>query len=151
MYNNQFGFNPYYQPPRFNNTMQQPIEQPIQPQPVMNNNLMSRQTLNGKMVDSVDVVKATEASLDGSTAYYPLTDNSAIITKRLLTDGTSKMTIYKPVEEKETPKIEYATMEDLKKSINDLDLSDIDDLKEEIRELKQEFKDFKKNNKKKDE
>ena len=92
----------------------------------------------------MEVVKATEASLDGSTGYYPLTDGSAIVTKKLLTDGTSKMIVYKPVEEKEAPKVEYVTKEDLKKSIDGIDLSDIDDLKDEIKELKAEIKKIKK-------
>lgn len=142
MYNNQFGYNPYYQPPRFNQPMQQPIEQ--QTQPIVNTTIPVRQSLNGKLVDSIDVVKAIDIPLDGSISYFPLTNGSAIVTKQLLTDGTSKTTIYKPIEEKDTPKIQYATMDDLKKSIKEIDLSDIDDLKDEIKELKAEIKKMKK-------
>lgn len=143
MYNNQFGFNPYYQP--MNNQPNFATPSAVNNQiSAVNSAVNNRQVLNGKLVDSIEVVKATEASLDGSTAYYPLTDNSAIVTKKLLTDGTSKMTIYKPVEEKDTPKVQYATMEDLKKSIKEIDLSDIDDLKDEIKELKSEIKKIKK-------
>ena len=146
MYNNQFGYNPYYQP--FNNNFNQPLQNSanaLQNSAVNSqNSAINRQVLNGKLVDSIDVVKATEVSLDGTTGYYPLTDGSAIVTKKLLTDGTSKMTIYKPVEEKETPKVEYATMDDVKKSIKEIDLSEIDDLKDEIKELKAEIKKIKK-------
>lgn len=144
MYNNQFGYNPYYQAPRFNQPIEQPIQQPTQ-QPIVNNNMPVRQFLNGKLVDSIEVVKATEANLDGSISYYPLTDNSAIVTKKLLPDGTSKTTIYKPVEEKEIPKIEYVTKEDLKKSVKEVDMSEvIDDLKDEIKDLKAQIKKMKK-------
>ena len=143
MYNNQFGYNPYYQPTRFNQPMQQPIEQ--QTQPIVNSTMPVRQSLNGKLVDSIDVVKAIDIPLDGSISYFPLTNGSAIVTKQLLTDGTSKTTIYKPIEEKDTPKIEYVTMEDLKKSVKEVDMSEvIDDLRDEIKELKSEIKKMKK-------
>ena len=143
MYNNQFGYNPYYQPTRFNQPMQQPIEQ--QTQPIVNSTMPVRQSLNGKLVDSIDVVKAIDIPLDGSISYFPLTNGSAIVTKQLLTDGTSKTTIYKPIEEKDTPKIEYVTMEDLKKSVKEVDMSEvIDDLKDEIKEVKSEIKKMKK-------
>ena len=72
-------------------------------------------TLQGKSVDSIDVVKATEIPLDGSVSYFPLTDNSAIITKQLMQDGTSKIVIYEPVEDKyeESKKVDYVTKEEL--------------------------------------
>ena len=137
MYNNQFGYNPYMQP--FNNNFNQPLQNSAvnTQSSAVNSAVSSRQVLNGKLVDSIDVVKAIDIPLDGSVSYFPLTNNSAIVTKQLLTDGTSKTTIYKPVEEKEAPKVQYATMEDLKKSIKEIDLSEIDDLKDEIKELKQ--------------
>lgn len=146
MYNNNpYGFNPYYQP--MNNTYNQPLQNnTMNTQSSAANSLMNtRQSLNGKLVDSVDVVKSMEIPLDGSISYFPLTDNSAIITKSLNTDGTSKITVYKPVVEntKDTPK--YVTFEDLESS-----MSKVDDLKEELRDLKQDFKDYKKNKKKED-
>ena len=141
MYNNQFGYNPYYQPLNNNFTTPNPVNNQIS---AVNSVVNNRQVLNGKLVDSVEVAKTIEYPLDGSVSYFPLTDGTAIITKQLKQDGTSKTTIYKPIEEKEIPKVEYATMEDLKKSIKEIDLSDIDDLKDEIKDLKQEFKEFKK-------
>lgn len=144
MYNNQFGYSPYYQP--LNNGFNQSLQNSaVNPQSSAISPAVNRQLLNGKLVDSIEVVKSMDIPLDGSVSYFPLTNGSAIVTKQLLTDGTSKTTIYKPIEEKEAPKVEYATMEDLKKSIKENDLSDvIDDLKDEIKDLKQEFKDFKK-------
>ena len=143
MYNNQFGFNPYYQPINM-----QPLQSTNNLQTTANNlqtnAISNRQILNGKLVDSVDVVKATEVNLDGSVSYFPLTDGSAIVTKQLLTNGTSKTTIYKPIEEKDTPKIQYATIDDLKKSIKEIDLSEIDDLKDDIKDIKTEIKKLKK-------
>lgn len=115
------------------NTQQMPItstyNQPITPQT----------SLLGKIVDSIDVVKATDIPLDGSTSYFPLTDGSAIITKKLQMDGTSKTVIYKPIIEE--PKQEDTSIKlDNYVSIDDFkDLQkEIDNLKNEIRNLKEE-------------
>lgn len=136
MYNN---YPNYYQNPY---VQQRPIQQiqPMQPMAMQND----RPMLNGKSVDSIDVVKAMDIPLDGSVSYFPLTDGSAIITKKLQNDGTSKTTIYKPIEEEKVEQVHYATLDDITKAIGEIDLSDIDDLKDEIKELRQELKDLKK-------
>lgn len=152
MYNNPY-FNPMqtYMP---NQNMYKPLEQSIQPNATQtytpSTQFNKPAGLLGKSVDSIEVVKATDIPLDGSVSYFPLTDGSAIVTKQLMQDGTSKTIIYKPTEEeqKETPK--YVTSEELKESIKNIDLSDIDDLKDDIKELRQEIKDLKKSKKKDD-
>ena len=96
-----------------------------------------------KIVDNIDVVKATDIPLDGSISYFPLSDGSAIVSKQLQTDGTSKMVIYKPVQEDKKEAIQYATFEDIQEAINDLDLSDIQDLKDDIKEIKKQIKEMK--------
>ena len=123
--------------------MQQPLEQPQQYIPQQTNKTI----LNGKIVESIDVVKSMDIPLDGSISYYPTADGSAIVSKQLQIDGTSKTIIYKPIEneEKELPK--YATVEDLDKAIGKIDLSDIDDLKDEIKDIQKELKDLKKKKK----
>ena len=108
MYGNRnFGY-PYQQ----NQNMQQP-QQPIQPIQPITTNL----GLQGKSVDSIDVVKAMDIPLDGSVSYFPLTNGTAIITKQLQQDGTSKTVIYKPIKEeqekKEEVKIDCLTKDDL--------------------------------------
>ena len=103
----------------------------------------------GKQVDSIDVVKATDIPLDGSTCYFPLIDGSAIVTKKLQNDGTSKTIIYKPVDNQEETSIKYATIADVENAIENIDLSDLEDIKDDIKDLKQSIKDLKK--KKKDE
>lgn len=102
MYNNQF-----YIPRNF-----QPM---YQTQPVYQG--MMNQGIQGKVVDNIDVVKATEIALDGSISYFPITDGSAIVTKQLQTDGTSRIVVYKPVVG-ETPK--SISTDELNKEINDL-------------------------------
>ncbi len=140
MYNNPY-YNPYYQ--RYSQPTI-PVNDFNGTQNTTQIATQNRQTLNGKMVDSVEVAKNSEYPLDGSVSYFPTIDGTAIVTKQLLTNGTSKTTIYKPIEEKDTPKVQYATIEDLKKSIKDIDLSDIDDMKEDIKEIKSEIKKIKK-------
>lgn len=138
-YGNQFMGNP----------MQ--MQQPMQPQmQTMQQIPIQRQEigLQGKSVDSIEVVRAMEIPLDGSISYFPLTDGSAIITKKLQIDGTSKTIIYKPVEENannETPK--YVTIEELEerfKKINNNDIKDdIKNLKKQIKTLSEDIEDIK--------
>lgn len=98
--------------------------------------------LQGKVVDSLDVVKATDIPYDGSVSYFPLTDSSAIITKQLQQDGTSKMIVYKPISENEEAKPKYITEDDLKEQIKDINSKDIKDIKEDIKALKRRLEDI---------
>jgi hypothetical protein len=103
--------------------------------------------LQGKVVDSLDVVKATDIPYDGSVSYFPLTDHSAIITKQLQQDGTSKMVIYKPIlDNEEETKVRYITEDDLREQIKDMDNKYIteSDLKEQIKNVNsKDMKDIK--------
>lgn len=139
MYNNN-----YYQPPRnlgIQTNYQQPIYQPMYQVPISQ---PTSSGLQGKIVDSIETAKNQDIQLDGSISYFALTDGTAIVSKQLQADGTSKTTIYRPISEAQVELPKYATLDDIKKEINNIDLSDIDDLKEEIRELKKQLKDLKK-------
>lgn len=139
---NNYGYNPYgrYIP-------QQPIEQFNNMQVNGQVSGQVRTSLQGKQVESIDVVKATDIPFDGSISYFPLIDGSAIITRQLQNDGTSKTIIFKPVveEDKEQPK--YITTDELNNAINKIDLSSIDDFREELNDLKKELRDLKKKKK----
>jgi hypothetical protein len=106
-----YNYNPYYG----QQTYTQPRYQPIEPQYLT----QQPKGLLGKSVDSVDVVKAIDIPLDGSVSYFPLTDGSAIVTKQLQMDGTSKIMVYKPIiEQKEQLKtISYEEFEELRKEV----------------------------------
>ena len=137
-FNNQFYAQPF-----------QPQMQRMQPQPQMQPEMQYNQPqqiyrhpagLQGKSVDSIEVVKATDIPLDGSVSYFPIADGSAIVTKQLQADGTSKTVIYKPVEEKAAtagPKYITATeFDEAMKKMND------NTLKEDIKTMKRQIKDL---------
>lgn len=139
MYNQ---YNPYMN--RFYGQQQanipQPVEIPMQTQntPQMG---LNRAFLNGKQVESIDIVKNLEIPLDGSISYFPLVNGTAIATKQLMQDGTSKITIYEPKTQKND--IKFATIEDIDKRLEKLDFNEIDDLKDDLEDLKKELKDIK--------
>ena len=140
-----------------NNNMQQPAQryqppmeqQYIQPQPIYKQPI----GLQGKTVDSIDVVKAMDIPLDGSVSYFTLTDGSAIISKQLMQDGTSKVIIYKPVDEneiKDSPK--FVTMEEFDEKIKNFNNNELRDdlksIKRQIKDLQEDMEDINKDLKK---
>lgn len=124
-------YQPYFSQ---NAQMQQPIPNFQQPQ------VQQQIGLQGKLVDSIDMVKSAEFSYDGSISYFPLTDGSAIVTKQLQADGTSKTTIYKPVENTEEKKATYITDEQLKEELKNVNGKEIKNINEEIKSIKREIR-----------
>ena len=119
-------YNPYFgqqMPQQPIQRMQQPITQPMQ-----------SMGLQGKSVDSIEVVKAMDIPLDGSISYFPLTNGTAIVTKQLQMDGTSKTVIYEPIKT-ESQTTTQITIDDLKEDINSIKLG-LEDLKQYIKEGK---------------
>ena len=108
-----FNYQPMYQNiPQNIQPQMQPQMQKIQP-----TEQFSR--LQGKSVDSIEVVKAMDIPLDGSVSFFPLTDGSAIVTKQLQQDGTSKTIIYKPMKEDKKEEVyQYITPDDFNKQVN---------------------------------
>ena len=99
-YQQYFNPNPYqYQP-----NMMPPVQQPqmAQVQQPMQQQYGAQQGLNGKYVDSIESVKATDVMMDGSIMFFPATDGKTIYTKQLQSDGTSRITTYTA----ETPQTE---------------------------------------------
>ena len=142
MYNN-YGYNPYYAQQRYqgvDTNNQQPMMTTFQ-QPMQ---LTKPSSLLGKSVDNIDVVKATDIPLDGSISYFPLTDGSAIVSKQLQMDGTSKMVVYKPVKEDNDDSKKFVTFEEMQNELAKIDILDLEDLKDEIKEIKKQLKSMKK-------
>ena len=99
--------------------------------------------MQGKTVDNIEVVKATDIPLDGSVSYFLLVDGSSIITKQLQADGTSRMVVYKPIETQQPKQVEvqetYITEKELDEKLSKLDNKE---LKEEIEKIKKQIKDL---------
>ena len=136
-----YGMNPMQsQMQRYQQQMEQQYNQyPQQSQPIYKQVM----GLQGKSVDSIDVVKAMDIPLDGSISYFPLTDGTAIVTKQLQADGSSKTIVYKPVENKEELKQPiYITPEQLEEKMKGFNSKEIKDIKEEIKTLKREIRDI---------
>ena len=139
-YTPQYGRNPYIQQPS--------VTPQYQPQATdyigqMQNAYQKPLGLQGKTVDNIEVVKATDIPLDGSVSYFPLVDGSSIITKQLQADGTSRMVVYKPIETKQPKQVEvqetYITEKELDEKLSKLDNKE---LKEEIEKMKKQIKDL---------
>ena len=94
---------------------QQSLQQPIAPTQTPVSNQM---TALGKMVDSIDVVKATDIPMDGNAYYFPKADGTEVYCKQWLQNGTTRILTFKPVFEDSTNNLSYDT-EKLKISISD--------------------------------
>ena len=113
--------NPYFQ----NNPYQQPMYNPMAPyqerlnqmqaqynqQPMVQQN--QSMTLNGEIVDSIDVVKAKNVDMSGQPTFYPKSDLSEVYVKRLLADGTSQIVTYKAVQPEESNPVETKSYVDV--------------------------------------
>lgn len=134
--------NPYYTQPRFQPmTNQQMINQPLPQQNFVPPITQPTQQVGllGKIVENIEMVRVSEIPLDGSISYFPLSDGSGIVTKQLMTDGTSKLVVYKPVEEDKKEAPQYVTLEEFEKALEEIDLSELQDIKDDIKELKRQL------------
>ena len=113
--------NPYFQ----NNPYQQPMYNPMAPyqerlnqmqaqynqQPMVQQN--QAMSLNGEIVDSIDVVKAKNVDMSGQPTFYPKSDLSEVYVKRLMADGTSQIVTYKAVQPEESKPVETKSYVDV--------------------------------------
>lgn len=148
-------FNPYMPQyggymPQFSNRFQQPeqqFQQYSQPnqQSYQQNPQSYPQTtlgLQGKLIDNAEVVKVTDIPLDGSISYFPLADGSAILTKQLQIDGTSKVVVFKPsLENEKAPQPPQYITEDKVIELLQKEPENVREMKEEIRNLKRQLRD----------
>lgn len=94
---------------------QQSLQQPLPPTQMSGANQMSAL---GKMVDSIDVVKATDIPMDGNAYYFPKADGTEVYCKQWLQNGTTRILIFKPVFDDNTNNVSSDT-EKLKISLSD--------------------------------
>ena len=103
--------NPYMQ--RMENLQQ--FQQTIQ-QPQINN--ANSFTPLGKIVDSVDIVKATDIPMDGNMYYFPKADGSEIFSKQWLSNGQTRILTFKALLDDNTNEL---SMSDEKSKIDSIE------------------------------
>ena len=69
---------------------QQSLQQPVS---------QAQMSAMGKIVDSIDVVKATDIPMDGNSYYFPKADGTEVYCKQWLQNGTTRILTFKPVFE----------------------------------------------------
>lgn len=107
--------NPYMERMAQLQQYQQSLQQPIVPTQTPVSNQMSAL---GKMVDSIDVVKATDIPMDGNSYYFPKADGTEVYCKQWLQNGTTRILTFKPVFEDDPNNLSPDT-EKLKISLSD--------------------------------
>lgn len=107
--------NPYMERMAQLQQYQQSLQQPIVPTQTPVSNQMSAL---GKMVDSIDVVKATDVPMDGSMYYFPKADGTEIFGKQWLSNGQTRILTFKPVLGDDTNNVSCAE-EKLKIGLSD--------------------------------
>ena len=110
--------------PQMNNNYQMPMQNPYMDrmaqlqqyqqslqQPVAGTqmSLANQMSALGKMVDSIDVVKATDIPMDGNSYYFPKADGTEVYCKQWLQNGTTRILTFKPVSEDNPNKVSSDT------------------------------------------
>ena len=108
----QYGYVPYFQQQR----MQQ------QQDAMAQMNAFQQQMprgINGKVVQSVEMITANDVPMDGSAAFFPMQDMSAILAKSWNADGTIRTIVYEPRQGQNQPKGNLPESENLKLGLSD--------------------------------
>lgn len=92
--------NPYMQRMEYLQQYQQNL-QPQVPQPQMSNQLPAL----GKIVESIDIVKATDIPMDGNMYYFPTADGSVVYGKQWMSNGQTRILPFKPILESGTENV----------------------------------------------
>ena len=114
---------------------QQSLQQPIVPTQMSGANQMSAL---GKMVDSIDVVKATDIPMDGNAYYFPKAHGTAVYSKQWLQNGTTRILTFKPVLEDNPNNVSSDTEKfkiSLSDEVTDVFMKRFDELEKRIDDL----------------
>ena len=101
--------NPYMERMAQLQQYQQSLQQPVS---------QAQMSAIGKIVDSIDVVKATDIPMDGNAYYFPKADGTEVYCKQWLQNGTTRILTFKPVLEDNLNNLSSDT-EKLKISLSD--------------------------------
>ena len=75
---------------QYQHNLQQPMSQASMPGASQQMNVI------GKIVDSIDVVRATDVPMDGNMYYFPKADGTEIFGKQWLPNGQTHILTFKP-------------------------------------------------------
>lgn len=124
--------NPYQQRLEYLQNFQQGLQQPIQ-MPVQN-----QMNVLGKIVDSIEVVRAMDIPADGNMYFFPKADGTEIFGKQWLMNGQTRILTFKPLLEAEPnnsscseEKLKFEASEDFKTAF----MERFDNLERQINEL----------------
>lgn len=87
-------YNPYLQRMENLQQFQQVMQQPMSPAQMSGT---SQFAPLGKIVESVDMVKATDIPMDGNMYYFPKADGTEIYGKAWMANGQTRILTFKPV------------------------------------------------------
>ena len=87
-------YNPYLQRMENLQQFQQVMQQPMSPTQMSGT---SQFIPLGKIVESVDMVKATDIPMDGNMYYFPKADGTEIYGKAWMANGQTRILTFKPV------------------------------------------------------
>ena len=110
--------NPYMDRMNFLQNYQQSLQQPAMLTPNSGISMTNQMSTIGKVVDSIDIVKATDIPMDGNSYYFPKADGTEVYCKQWLQNGTTRILTFKPVSE-DNPSNLSSDTEKLKISLSD--------------------------------
>ena len=108
---------------------QQSLQQPVS---------QAQMSAIGKIVDSIDVVKATDIPMDGNTYYFPKADGTEVYCKQWLQNGTTRILTFKPVFDDNTNNVSHDTEKlkiDLSDEVTEVFMKRFDELEKQIGDL----------------
>ena len=91
--------NPYMDRMNFLQNYQHSLQQPAMLTPNSGISMTNQMSTIGKVVDSIDIVKATDIPMDGNSYYFPKADGTEVYCKQWLQNGTTRILTFKPVSE----------------------------------------------------
>lgn len=106
-YQQQMQYNPYMQRMEQLQQYQQNLQQPISPAQMSGTS--QQMGVIGKIVDSIDAVKATDVPMDGNMYYFPKADGTEIFSKQWLANGQTRILAFKPVLDSEANNVPCGT------------------------------------------
>ena len=96
MQNQNMAFNPN---PSYAAYQYNPMQRFQQPEPQIPQMQPQFLGIQGKVVQSESAIMANDVPMDGSVAFFPMQDMSAIVAKQWDANGTIRKTVYKPFNE----------------------------------------------------